>query len=307
MTPRVVRFILACALLAQAAAAMPQPTEFSFAVISQSPTATDDTALRTAIAETDADNLAFVVTSGIKSKIEPCSDNLYTSRKTLLNQAKNGLIVSLAASDWAECRNMQGRSTALERLNLLRDLFFVDEFSLGASKIPLVRQSVMPKFRSYVENTRWEIDGVLFATVNLPAFNNHYRTEAGRNSEFEDRLIANRDWLRRIFAFATHRKVAGIVLFCDGDPLADPGSRLFGLSGKRDGFAEVRKQINALASRFSGKVLVIHGAAESKRAAPGGIAWSGNLGDLVLDSGWSKVSISAASSTLFTVAGDARP
>lgn len=305
MIPRVVRFILACTLFAQAMAAMPQPAEFSFAVISQSPTATDDTALRAAIAETDADNLAFVVASGFKSKIEPCSDSLYTSRKTLLNEAKNGLILSLTANDWAECKNTRGRSAALERLNLLRDLFFVDEFSFGTSKIPLVRQSSIPKFRSYVENTRWEIDGVLFATVNLPATNNHYSTEAGRNSEFEDRLIANRDWLRRIFSFAAHRKVAGIVLFCDGDPLATPGFQLFGLGGKRDGFAEVRRQINALTSHFSGKVLVIHGAVETAPGTSGGIAWNGNLGDLALGAGWSKVSVTPASATLFAVAGDA--
>jgi len=132
---------------------------------------------------------------------------LYSDRKTLLDEAKNGLIVSLTASDWTECKNAHGRSAAAERLNRLRDLFFVDEFSLGASKIPLVRQSTMPKFRSYVENARWEVDNVLFATINLPAANNHYRTDAGRNSEFEDRLIANRDWLHRIFMFAAHRKI----------------------------------------------------------------------------------------------------
>lgn len=287
---------------------MPQSSEFSFAVISQSPHAADDAALRAAIAETDADNLAFVVASGFKSKTEPCSDKLYNNRKTLLNEAKNGLIVSLTANDWAECRNTHGRSAAPERLNRLRDLFFVDEFSFGASKIPLVRQSTTPKFRSYVENARWEIGSVLFATINLPATNNHYRTEAGRNNEFEDRLIANRDWLQRIFTFAAHRKMAGIVLFCDGNPLAKPGFlRLFDLSSKRDGFAEVRKQINGLAARFSGKVLVIHGAVESKPVAPGGIAWSGNLGDLALGSGWSKLSVNPASPTLFAVAGDTHP
>ena len=308
MITQVVRWVLAGTLFAQAGAAMPQPSEFSFAVINQAPNASDDAALRAAIAETDADNVAFVVASGIKSKAEPCSDQLYNSRKTLLDEAKNGLIVSLTASDWAECKNAHGRSAAAERLNRLRDLFFVDEFSFGASKITLVRQASMPKFRSYVENARWEVDNVLFATINLPAANNHYRTDAGRNSEFEDRLIANRDWLHRIFMFAAHRKIAGIVLFCDGNPLAAPSSpRLFDVSGKRNGFAEVHKQLNALAPHFSGRVLVIHGASESESAAPGGISWGGNLGDLTLGSGSSKIRVNPTSPTLFTVAGDARP
>ena len=77
MIPRAVRFMLACALFVQSGAAMPQPSELSFAVIRQAPNASDDAALRAAIAETDADNLAFVVASGFKSKTEPCSDELY--------------------------------------------------------------------------------------------------------------------------------------------------------------------------------------------------------------------------------------
>lgn len=305
MIPSAVRWVFVCALCVQAGAAMPQPSEFSFAVINQAPNASDDAALRTAIAETDSDNVAFVVASGIKSKAEPCSDKLYSDRKALLDEAKNGLIVSLTANDWTECKNAHGRSAAAERLNRLRDLFFVDEFSLGASKIPLVRQSTMPKFRSYVENARWEVDNVLFATINLPAANNHYRTDAGRNSEFEDRLIANRDWLHRIFMFAAHRKIVGIVLFCDGNPLAAP--RLFDANGKRNGFAEVHRQINALAPHFSGRVLVVHGASESESGATAGINWGGNLGDLTLGSGWSKIGVNPTSAALFRIAGDTRP
>lgn len=307
MIARVMRWGFACALSVQAGAAMPQFSQYSFAVISQAPNASDDLALRTAIAQTDDDNLAFVVASGFKSNTEPCSDELYNDRKSLLDEAKNGLIVSLTANDWTECKNSYGGAAAIERLSRLRELFFVDDFSLGASKIPLVRQSTMPKFRSYVENARWEIDDVLFATLNLPATNNHYRTEAGRNSEFEDRLIANRDWLQRTFALATNRKMAGIVLFCDGNPLAIPNSRrLFDASGKRNGFAEVHKQIIALASRFAGKLLVIHNAVGPASNAASGIAWRANMGDLALGLGWRKVNINPASTRLFTLVDNMR-
>ena len=58
-------------------------TPFSFGVIAKPVKASDsETVLREAIIESDADNLAFVVASGIKAAEEPCSDSLcllYTS------------------------------------------------------------------------------------------------------------------------------------------------------------------------------------------------------------------------------------
>ncbi len=295
--------LLACGALFRLCPATAQPNEFSFGVIGHSfKTASDESALREAIAETDEDNLAFVVAGGIKSSKDACTDALYLQRKALFESAKNGLIVSLAASDWSECRNRHGRSAAVERLNRLRELFFVDEFSFGASRIPLMRQSATAKFRSYGENARWEIGDVMFATINLPANNNHYRTEAGRNSEFEDRTIANRDWLQRILSFATRKKMRGIVLFCDGNPLARPGFlQRFDPREKRDGFAEVRQQINTLASKFSGKVLVIHGQADANAGNSTGIDWENNLGELAVGPGWTKVTVSRALPTVFSV------
>lgn len=295
--------MLICSVFLHAWPASAQPKEFSFGVIAHAFKAEpDESALRDAISETDEDNLAFVVANGIKASSEPCSDKVYNRRKALLDDAKNGLILSLAASDWADCKRENGRSAAMERLNRLRDLFFTDEFSFGASKIPVIRQSATPKFRSYGENARWLFNGIMFATINLPADNNHYLPAAGRNSEFEDRLIANRDWLQRIFIFATRKKLDGIVLFCDGNPFltAETGS-LAKSSGKRDGFTETRQQITALASRFPGKVLIIHGQAEPKASDSAEITWRGNLGSLESISGWIKLTVDPSLSTLFAV------
>jgi hypothetical protein len=298
--------LLACAAMLVMHQTIAQPAEFSFGVIAHPfRAATDETPLRDAIAETDADNLAFVVANGIKANAEPCSDTLYQRRKALLDSAKNGLIVSLAGSDWTDCRNSHGRSAAIERLNHIRELFFSDEFSLGGSRIPLVRESATAKFRTYAENARWEVGNIMFATVNLPAGNNHYRIEAGRNSEFEDRLIANRDWLQRIFLFALRKKVNGIVLFCDGDPLVEPGFlERFEISSKRDGFAETRKLLHELATRFPGRVLIVYGQTTSKTAPPPDIVWGGNLGKLGITSGWTKVNVTPGSAGLFSVRND---
>lgn len=299
--------LLSIALLGAALCAAPSWAQdsFHFGVIGHSFSGSpDEGVLRRALDESDADNLAFVVVNGIKSAAEPCSDALYSARRDLLKEAENGVVVSLAASDWVGCRNKNG-SVAIERLNRVRDLFFPDEFSFGASKVPLFRQSVTPKFRSYTENARWEFGNVLFATVNLPAPNNHFLQDGGRNSEFEDRLIANKDWLQRLFTFATQKKLAGIVLFADGNPLAQPSQRPFLLRGQRDGFVETRQRITTLAAAFKGKILLVHGET-LKDESNAGIVWRRNLGSIGVASGWSKFAVDSSSAALFTLSDSSK-
>ena len=297
-------FMLTIGCLSGAAIAADQPetSGFSFGVIGHPFRSTsDEVAVRTAISQTDDENLAFVVTNGIKSEKEPCSDKLYQERKALLNSAKNGMIVSPSASDWVACKNESGRSTSFERLNRLRELFFADDFSLGETRIPLNRQSTSPKFRAYVENARWEIGNVTFATVNLPARNNHYTSEGGRNSEFEDRLIANKEWLQRILNIAEQNKSDGIVLFCDGDPLAVQRRRVFEFNVKRDGFVEMRHAISALAAKFAGKVLIIHGPPSNSTPSITDVVWKKNLGDMEIASSWAKVTVDKRNPHYFAI------
>ena len=273
------------------------PAEFRFGVIAQpfADPARDEPALRQMLDDTDADNLAFVLVNGIKSFAEPCSDEIYEQRKALLDNAKNGVIVSVAASDWSECRYSDGRIAALERLNRIRDLYFSTDLSFGASKLPLTRQSSNAKFRDYSENSRWELNGITFATINLPANNNRYIAAAGRNGEFEDRQIANQDWINRLVTFAKRSKSIGIVIFCDGNPLAETSA-----AGKRDGFAEIRQVLHAAASKFPGKILVIHNRPRNAKTEER-IVWRGNIGELGLRSGWTRLAVVPASLSLFSI------
>lgn len=292
--------LLLCGLLLHALCA-DAAQAFGFGVIAHPAGPTEgEVRLRTALAETDADNLAFVVVNGIKAADEPCSDRLYLDRRALLNDAQNGVVMSLAASDWAGCRDEDGRSAAIGRLARMRELFFPEQFSFGASRIPLVTQSANARFRMYPENARWEIGDVAFATVDLPANNNDYRFEAGRNSEFEDRLIADRNWLHQIFTYAKYRKLRGIVLFCDGNPLAPRRH------SRRDGYAEIRRQLNALAAGFSGKVLIVHGEPARDGTGRSRIGWHGRLGEVGIGADWIKLKVDPALPELFAVAGAAQ-
>lgn len=289
---------LAGLLLAPSVTAWAHPENFDFGVIAHTfPPEAGKDPLQQAIDASNQDNLAFVVVNGIKSAAGNCSDSVYSRSRKSFESAENALIVSLAASDWADCTANNGRSIAIGRLNRVRELFFSDDVSFGNSGIALIRQSSSAKFRSYAENALWEYGNILFATIDLPADNNHYLPDAGRNSEFEDRLIANREWLARTFIHARQRKDRAIVLFCDGNPLVVPDARkLAKLPGRRDGFIEVRKQLTALAKKFPGKVLLLHGQPQEKANT---IHWQANLGSMGVSTGWSKIKVQPASKTLF--------
>jgi len=258
--------------------------------------------LRQALKESSEPSLAFVVIAGIKSDKEGCTDRLYEERRDLIDEAWRPIIVALAGSDWTECKNSAGKSNAIERLNRMRELYFGEPASLGEKKLAVTRQSASPRFRSYAENSHWNIGKVLYATLNLPAANNHFRPEAGRNNEFEDRLVANRFWLNRLFSLARTEQCEAIVLFSEGDAKATLDAaavRTRRDATLRDGFAETRKQIVTLAQKFKGRVLLVDSAPHAK-ATPA-IEWRGNLGHVSIDNGAIEVAVRPGAKQLFTL------
>lgn len=290
---------LACLLLGygtESQAARPADVQFSvFAHPFETPV--EDEASAPHIPLAPARQSAFAVVIGIKAAAEPCSDELYLERRNALNHVRKPVVAALAASDWTGCLRPDGRLAAQERLNRLRELFFVDDNSLGHHPIKLAKQSAAAKFRSYEENVRWNVGPVLFATLNLPANNNNYRPDAGRNNEFDDRLIASRNWLRRVFSVAHLRSMHTVVVFCDADPLDATQA-----AGRRDGFAEIRREIRSQAGKFDGEVLLIHGQGDPAAADAPAIAWEGNLGRLAAGLQALEVKVQTGRRRAFSVA-----
>ncbi|SNS28908.1 hypothetical protein SAMN06265795_10267 [Noviherbaspirillum humi] len=270
--------ILFCLTLGCAKAAQPG---FQIGIVN----AQTEAALASAVERADDVSLAFLVVTRIKAVDDACSDELYLERRALLEKSRHPIALVSAGSDWSECQSDSGRGLAVERLTRLRELFHGDDF-IPAIALNPVRQSATARFRSFAENMRWERDGLLFATLHLPAPNNNFRAEAGRNSEFEDRLVANQDWLHRLAAHARLKKAKAIVVFSDGNPLATPPKTAF----KRDGYQEVRRQMETLAAGFSGKVLLVHAQAGSDEST-GKIFWRGNLGALSVGPGWTRLKV----------------
>src|SRR5690606_22612608 len=132
------------------------------------------------------------------------------------------------------------------------------------------------------------IHDVLFATINLPSNNNNFLNAAGRDNEYEDRQVANSDWLKRLFIMAHSHRLKGIVLFTDANPLAHrERSSGFFSDDKREGFANIRRQLAHAAKDYQGRILIVHGDHHADRDThPQQIVWKGNIGALRIDPLW---------------------
>ncbi|MDE2203965.1 MAG: hypothetical protein KGJ38_14780 [Burkholderiaceae bacterium] len=250
------------------------PPGFSFAVIGNLPERAEDVGPARALLDAiDTAQPAFVVHLGnLKGRDEPCSDTLLEARHDLLDNLIAPVIYIPGDHDWSDCqRPAAGSYDPVERLLRLRELFYPDDNTLGQRAMTVMRQSDQARFRSYRENTRWETNGVLFVTLNVPGDNNNYKTAGGRNGEYEDRLEANRQWLSRAFGIARQRRLPGIVIMMQADPLFDDGwerhraPNLFDglLRRPHDGYLALKRQLRTLTREYGGAVLLIHGASKT--------------------------------------------
>lgn len=273
---------------------------FSFAVVANAfRYGPDEEGLRQTLNAASGNEMTFIVANGIKASTEPCSDELYLQRKALYDKPKGDLILTLGANDWAECKRSNGDSAAIERLQRVREIYFSESVKLDDERITVAQQSATEKFRGYSENLRWQKGPVLFATLNLPANNNHYLSAAGRNSEFEDRLVASQDWLQRLFTLAKTGKMRGIVIFAEANPLVRPAFDKSSAQYQRDGYQEIRRQLIKLSGEFQGKVLIVHNGKPSRWASLHKLSWRGNLGELGMLTGWARIKVQPGRRTLF--------
>lgn len=251
------------------------PPGFTFTVIGNVPERAEDVAPTRALLDAiDAEHPAFVVHLGnLKGRDESCSDDLLEARHDLLDGLITPVVYIPGDHDWSDCqRPAAGSFDPMERLLRLRELFYPDDSTLGQRTMTVMRQSDQAKFRSYRENTRWTMNDVLFVTLNVPGDNNNYKIAGGRNGEYEDRLEANRQWLARAFSVARQRKLAGVVIMMQADPLFEDGwerrraPTIFdGLLRRRshDGYLALKRQLRTLTREYDGAVLLIHGASQT--------------------------------------------
>jgi hypothetical protein len=157
-----------------------------------------------------------------------------------------------------------GYTDTLQSLQTIRRTFFANAESMGAVKMPLVRQSDVSTFSETVENTRWQRSGVVFATVSVPGSQNGFViNDVRRASEAVHRNAANIDWIKSTFAHAEQENAKAVVIalhasiFLDGDgsPFSDRVLR-----GGMDGpYYWIALAIRELSEKFARPVLLVHG------------------------------------------------
>ena len=273
---RVRIFVLAFALVfnAHAAAQSEADGPFSFALVANgAENSVESGTLANVLRAVDASGARFVMHfDASNGKGASCTDAALASRKAVLDTSPKPVVPVAGAGDWSVCAAL--RANPIERLNRLREITFGADQSLGQTRLPWVRQSTMPRYHRYNENLRWQSGPISFVVLDVPDNNNNFRFGAGRNGEFEERVVANRIWLERAFRFAAEHRMRGIVIAIDADPhFETPLRHSDARTRERDGYYEFKIALRDSISRFPGHVLLVqghapHGAASAVRDHP---------------------------------------
>jgi hypothetical protein len=182
------------------------------------------------IGRMNAEKLAFVVhvgDIGSSTPAQACGDAWLAARKAQLARIRHPFVLIPGDNEWSNCRR------PIERLERWRAFFCHSE------TIPrLSRQG-----GAYCEHVRWEAGGWLFVALNVPGHDNNMQ-----HPEHAPRMRAVFAWLDEAGALAANAK--GLVVLMQANPF---------FTVPRDGFAPLRKRLEALASRYPRRIILIHG------------------------------------------------
>jgi hypothetical protein len=205
---------------------------------------------------------AFTLHMGdIKSGALPCSDEVLKKSYDQIQTFEGALVYTIGDNEWIDChRKAAGSYNPRERLAKLREMFFASPAkSLG--KTPLVVESqalLMPEFSTYVENTRFAKNGVMFLTAHVPGSNNGFEAQDLEGvKEFFARDKANIAWIEAGFAKAKADNAKAVVLFMQAE--FDESRFQNGAMPRQSGFTNTLDAIEAGAKSFGKPVLLIHG------------------------------------------------
>jgi hypothetical protein len=165
------------------------------------------------IADMNRQKLAFSVHDGdLKAGSGPCPDSLYTDAKARFNTLEAPAMFTPGDNDWTDCDRNAGVSSS-ERLAFERKVLFDTPFSLGQHKL---RQEVQAA--PYVENRRWTLGRVTYATLNVQGSCNNLCDVAPDPAEYSARNAADIQWLKDTFAEAKSQHSAAVMLVFQADP-----------------------------------------------------------------------------------------
>jgi predicted phosphodiesterase len=192
----------------------------------------------------DHEELAFIVHVGdIKSGDSPCTDEVFFREKERFENSANPLIYVPGDNEWTDCHRTG--YDPIERLERLREIFFVGDESLGEKTIPLTRQST-----DYPENVRWSYGDVTFLGLNVPGSNNN-RGQAP--DEYAARNEADLEWMREGFNHAETDGSSAVMIVIQ----ANPGFELS--PEKRTSYSDFLTALEEETVAFGKPVVLVHG------------------------------------------------
>ena len=227
MAIRSVRAVLLVALslgLAGCASAPANPEAFSFAVMGDIPyRPSEEASYRAMLQRLDGEPVAFVIHVGdIISGAGACTDAIYARRKAEFDASSHPFIYTPGDNEWTDCR--RAKHDPIERLARLRQVFFSDRFSLGATRIEMSVQDrcADPECRcaAQPENRFWSRAGVRFVTLNIPGSENNVGYDAANDAEAECRNQANAKWLEQAVRASERSETRALVIALQADPWA---------------------------------------------------------------------------------------
>jgi hypothetical protein len=112
----------------------------------------------------------------------PCVGERYKDVYDSFQSVRHPFILTPGDNDWTDCVHLQARKVdPLEMLTKVRTMFFPEGRSLGQRTIAVQSQSTDPAHSKFLENLRWSIGGVTFATLHIVGSNDNF----GRTPEMD--------------------------------------------------------------------------------------------------------------------------
>ena len=204
-----------------------------------------------------------------------CSDALYVQGLAYLNALDGPAMFTPGDNDWTDCdRPSNGGFNSLERLDHERQLFFSTPYSLGRKPLKQEVQTAPSCLgvagpTQCVENRRWSVKGVTYATLNVQGSCNNLCDTAPDPGEYAARNAANIAWLQQTFDEAKATGSAAVMLISQADPGFDASDAtrapvrdaktLVETDGLPDGFHDYLSALRSQVIAFGKPVAYVHG------------------------------------------------
>jgi hypothetical protein len=168
------------------------------------------------IADMNRSGLAFSAHVGDlkQGSGSPCDDALYVRSEGYFNALRAPAMYTPGDNEWTDCdRASNGGYNSFERLTHIRNTMFDTPFSFGGHRI---RQAVQAA--PYVEDRRWRLGPVTYATLSIPGSNNNLGDTLPDPAEWAARNAATIEWLHEAFASARAHRSNAVMLIMQANP-----------------------------------------------------------------------------------------